>query len=229
MGLNMRFCLFQGVSEEQVLKGCSVFYARKGRRLVESGDAYFRYDLHQCEDDWVILNIGAASQLSEWRQQAQIEVSAFLTCKSLLMFVHDGDYWGYQYCTSGEVSDRFLQSDEHKGAVFPNHPANGNLRVLAQGFPWLTPEQIGPYLTKLPELGTEDYLETMKRLDIRVQPQDEFTRFEECAILNFLRLLRVKVEVRSGMVTFLAPVWRTFWIEGRQHFERQDFTLPREL
>ena len=44
---------------------------------------------------------------------------------------------------------------------------------------------------------------------------DEFCRFDECAVLDFLRLLGVRVELRSEYVTLLAPELRSFWVEGR--------------
>ncbi|PWU14349.1 MAG: hypothetical protein C5B50_17370 [Verrucomicrobia bacterium] len=56
MGLKLRLCLFQGVDERQVERACQIYYSKKGRRLVDSGDEFFRYHLHQQDQGWVFAS-----------------------------------------------------------------------------------------------------------------------------------------------------------------------------
>ena len=58
-----------------------------------------------------------------------------------------------------------------------------------------------------------------EKLITKARPSDEFTRLDECAILDFLRLLRVQVymapreadPIGGRYVTFGTPVYRRFW------------------
>lgn len=229
MGLKMRFNLFYQVPHEAVYESIAQFYSRAGKHLLNSGEEHFRYDLHKLDAEWVTLQLGGGWYWKEW-QEAQVFTSQILNCTNFLFFVYDGDYWGYQLCSHGKVLDQFIQRDETSdGTVwFPGEPATGNPELLATKFSWLKAERIAPYLQKLPPYGLAgDYMAEEKRLNIRVQPQDEFCRFDECSILNFLRLLHVSVQLCdvteggytfSG-VTFLSPLWKSFWVEGRRSFE----------
>lgn len=221
----MRFCLFHAVSVERVWTAVSAYYSSKNTRLAEDGDDYHKFDLHQRDGEWVVLNIGNPPAFEAWWMDAQRKTSEMLWCKSFLLFVYDGDYWGYQLFKHGEVLDRFVQSNEHNPPWFPNRAeATGDPSLLTREFPWLTESEVAPYLIKMPELGSEDFRQIMSRLDVRVRPEDGFTRFDECSVLNFMRLLRVRAElqeVKQGArtffkVAFLAPEWRTFWIAGRE-------------
>jgi hypothetical protein len=72
----------------------------------------------------------------------------------------------------------------------------------------------------MPALGMPgDYMVEYKRLNVRVKPDDQFCRFDECAILNFIRLLKMRIQLLDDRVEFDAPIWKSFWIEGRQRFE----------
>lgn len=218
MGLKMRFNLFFHVPQESVYAALSSFYTQRNKRLTIPGDDFFRFDLHQQNGDWTILNLGGGWHWAEWCE-AQLSTSKILNCSSFLMFVNDGDYWGYQLCSGGIILDRFIQRDEDKENWFPGDAATGSPSVLRSHFPWLDEISVAPYLVKMPEFGMPgDCMAEYKRLNIRVAPDDEFCRFDECAILNFLHLLKIGVKLQSGHVEFEAPIWKSFWIEGRQRF-----------
>src|SRR5262249_30770822 len=92
---------------------------------------------------------------------------------------------------------------------FPDTSTEGNQAILAAHFPWLKEEDIAPYLvTKCYGIGQEKWQE----LNIPARPGDEFSRFDECAVLDFLRLLSIRVELKNNYVTFLVPEWGSFWI-----------------
>lgn len=110
--------------------------------------------------------------------------------------------------------------------------------MLAGQFEWLSPADVAPYLVQKPDLDLypplpdETWWQEWKRLDVPVRLGDEFTRFDECAVLDFLRLLRVRVELRQeriwpdkemtrGIVTFLAPEFQRFWMKVDRKEERR--------
>jgi hypothetical protein len=49
-----------------------------------------------------------------------------------------------------------------------------------------------------------------ERLDVPARAGDEFTRFDECAVLDFLRAIGVDVGLEQDYVTFRAEIWRSF-------------------
>ena len=57
------------------------------------------------------------------------------------------------------------------------------------------------------------------RLDVPARPGDEFTRFHECAAVDFMRLLGVEVDLRDDYVTMLSPLWRAFRITNWDRFQ----------
>jgi len=68
------------------------------------------------------------------------------------------------------------------------------------------------------EEGETIYIES-KRLNVPVRSGDQFARFDECAILDFLRFLGVRVELRDEYVTLLAQKFRSFWIAGQSTYD----------
>lgn len=79
----------------------------------------------------------------------------------------------------------------------------------------MKPEDAAAYLVQQPILvdadGNVDHdVVGYDRLDVPARPGDEFSRFDSCTVLDFLRLLGVQVELRDHYVTLLAPIWRTF-------------------
>lgn len=227
MGLKLRLNLFYQVPHQTVYEAYAQYYRERRIHLVDNGDDFFRFDLHERDNDWTTVWHPLGRYWTEW-QAVQVFTSRLLSCTNLLLFVYDGDDWGYQLCTGGQVIDRFVQSDEDGETWFPGEAARGNAGALAGLFPWLNREEVALYFHKLPPYGIPgDYMEIRKRLNIRVRPDDPFCRFDECAILNLLRQLKVRVEMQtvidsvsaSQRVTFLAPLWKSFWLEGRQRFQ----------
>lgn len=223
MGFKLRLNLFYQTCHEAVYEAYAQFYRERRTRLTDNGDDFYRFDIREKKQDWVVVRHPFGRCWEEW-QKVQEFTSRFLRCTNLLLFVYDGDFWGYQLCSKGKVIDRFIQRDDDDGYNwFLGDAAPGNPELLADLFPWLNFEEVALYLQKLPSYEIPgDYMEIRNRLNIRVRPEDLFCRFDECAILNFLRILRVLVEIRSeenehlDVVTFPSPVWKSFWLEGRQ-------------
>ena len=58
-------------------------------------------------------------------------------CAGFLIFVYDGDYWGYEFFDRGEVLDHFVQEATGEPIGFPGKDCRGNPRVVADDLPVL--------------------------------------------------------------------------------------------
>lgn len=226
MGLKLRLNLYYRVDAHHVYGAYKRFYAARGRDLVESGDEFCKFTLHETDQDWTVLSLDGGWEWSE-RRQAQLEVSRQLNCRGFLIFVYDGDYWGYEFFNSGTSLDHFVQDEEPPDGKnwFPDQSCVGSPQLLASEFPHLSEEDWAAYLVRDPVwMSTCDELTDeesnarwadQKRLNAPARPGDEFRRFDECAALDFLRFLGVRVELRDRYVTLPAPEFRSFWIAGQ--------------
>jgi hypothetical protein len=218
MGLTLRLNLFYNVEPDAVYRSLEGFYRARRQSLKECGDDSRAYELLASDQNWTVLSWDGGW---EWdvRRQAQFHVSRELSCMGFLIFVYDGDYWGYEFFEAGLARDHFVQ-DEDETSWFPDRNCHGNPMLLAKAFEHLDQGVLSEYLALDPahvicehELTIDeqrDLVDKRRLLDTRVQPTDEFTRFAECAVLNFLRYLGVRVDLRDHYVTFLAPKYRSF-------------------
>jgi hypothetical protein len=208
----MRINAFHGVRHDAVLAGLESFWARHGRRLntVPADDpaSVDSYELHAMRDGWTLLNWTMGW---EWdlRRQAQLHVSRALDCAGILVFVYDGDDWGYELFHHGEAVDHFVQDPQPGNTWFPGQSLAGQPEVLVAQFPGLAlkPAQMAPYLVQRPE----DW-DLAEEWDVPAAPGDEFSRGDELAALAFVRRLGISLNVR-GRITWGAPVWRRFTVD----------------
>ena len=208
----MRINVFYGAPHDQVLSCLESFWAQQGKRLTvvpaDVSPPHDSYQLHAMQDNWTPLwwTIGW-----EWdlRRQAQLHVSRTLDCPGILIFVYDGDYWGYELFHHGEALDHFVQRQRDTD-WFPGHSLTGRPELLVAQFPelGLTPAQIAPYLIPEPEVVDLD-----DEWDAPAQPGDEFSRGSDLASLSFLRRLGIGVDVIDRYVTMTAPVYCRFTVE----------------
>jgi len=205
MGLKLRYNLFYEVDHVAVYDAYSAFYAarKKTPRLCNDSEEFV---LHQQHQHWTVLNLDRGW---EWviRREAQLYVSRTLGCKGFLIFVYDGDYWGYEFFKSGEVLDQFVQHKEPENDWFPGKKCEGNPLIVSSELPFLDTFEVASYLVRNPALESWD---EHKRLNVPARRGDEFRRFDECAVLDFLRFLGIAVELRNHHVTLLAPEFRNF-------------------
>ena len=217
-----------GVSERQDQDSASGRFRTKPVTKQASGDDT-RRDLHEQDNGWTVLFLDGGWELTV-RREAAWYVSRKLNCTGFLFFVYDGDYWGYEMFRNGVAVDHFVQgegdrSQEELGeSWFPGQPCTGNSQLVAEAFPWLLPSDVEPYLVPSPPY--EDYeegnpasllaaVESRAALNVPPRPGDEFGLFEQCAILNFLCLLRIRVELSNHTVNFSGRPFQSFWIEGQ--------------
>ncbi len=184
----------------------------------------------------------------EWeiRRAALLFVSQRLDCAGFLVFVYDGDYWGYEFFNRGVALDHFVQAeewDEGYPITWFEEDCAGDANVVARELPHLEVSDIAPYLMRDPLWATateaekrwnaeermdernphsEGRWEAQKLLNVPAREGDEFSRFEECAALDFLRMLGVRVELRERYVTFLSPKYRSFWISDQNTHRLHD-------
>jgi hypothetical protein len=212
MALNLRLNLFHQVEAAHVWGALRELYAARRASVVETTARGNDYELYALDSSWCVLDWDAGW---EWKQrrEAQLFVSKRLQCKGLLVFVFGGAYWGYELFQNGEVLDRFVQypSGDGQHAWFPDDPAVGDADVFARCFPEISADQVRPYLVRRPLYGEDEA--SRQRLNVPARAGDEFRRFDACAILDFLRLLGVRVQMQDGYVTLLAPSWKRFAIQ----------------
>jgi hypothetical protein len=113
MGLALRYDVFHGVDARAVYGALSWYWASRRHRLAERAPrtlpmrAADEYVLHEQRDGWTLLSWDGGWEWTR-RREAQLHVSRVLGCAGLLVFVYDGQYWGYELFDRGEVVDRFV-------------------------------------------------------------------------------------------------------------------------
>ncbi len=218
----MRATLFYGVEPARVYDAYARYWTDMGHPLMALGEPNLRQgfdelDLYEPNNGWTILSWNAGW---EWdvRRRAQMAVSRELNCAGFLIFVFDGDYWGYELFRDGVALDHFVQDQEESDTWFSESDCRGRPDLIAAEFPWVRADDAAAYLVQQPDVS--ESVAEYDRLDIRARPGDEFTRFDECAVLDFLRLLGVAVELRDHYVTLLSPIWRAFEIADWNKWRR---------
>jgi hypothetical protein len=201
VGLKLRYNLFYSTAEA-VYDAFASFYGRRGSRLQAVDDGRGSLNFYREHDGWVVVDLGTGW---EWkvRREAQLFVSRSLWCPGFLTFVYDGNYWGYEFFDRGEVIDHFVQEATGEPIGFPGEDCRGNPRVVAEHLPFLRVEDIAPYLVQ-----KRDWV-IPEGMDVPARTGDEFRRFDECAVLDFLRMLGVSTEIRDHYVRPKAPLFRS--------------------
>lgn len=224
MGLSLKLNLFRDVHHDAVLLALREFHSRRGFELQACEYSNSSYELHEAEDNWVVLAFPMGWNWELWRA-AQLFVSQRLCCCGFLIFVYDGDYWGYEFFKNGESIDQFVQVEEYYtgGNWFPGLNTNGNPIQLAKELPDLSPGIIADYLVRNPGWASKidnndsesERWKASQILNVPVQPDDEFSRFDQCAVLDFLRYLGVPVALQNRHVKFMTPITTSFRFRKR--------------
>ena len=203
MGLALRLNAFRDVEAPDVYGALATFYEKRGAVLVSERDGRRSHDLRERRGRWCVLEWDAGW---EWtvRREAQLHVSRQLGVAGLLVFVYDGDYWGYELFDRGEAKDHFVQTTMDPMITFAGEDCRGDAAVLAQTLA-LNEADVAPYLARW-----HGWHERAKRAGERARPGDEFTRWDECAALDFLRAIEIDVRLEGYSVECGAPIWRSF-------------------
>jgi hypothetical protein len=236
MGLKLRLCLFCGVGHEDVLTAYQQFYRGHNQLLLPEAfelGSYQQFEFYQRADNWVIVGLDGGWERST-RQAAFLSISQSLSCAGFFIYVYDGDYWGYELFSKGIIHDQFISVNDPDGPYYCDDVpsgCDGDVSLIKSHFPFLNEADISPYLVRetYPDISPDvpvseqsrQYHEYQKLVDIPPRSGDEFTRFDECSVLNFLRMLGVEVELRAykdkngqtlpnRYVTFLAPLFGSF-------------------
>jgi hypothetical protein len=202
MGLFLRYNLFANTTAAAVYGCYTSFYAKRGRPLDRIGDERDRIEFHNEENRWVVVNLDRGW---EWKERREVQqfVSQRLWCPGFLVFVYDGDYWGYEFFLHGTPLDHFVQEATGQPVGFPGEDCHGNPQVIAEHLPWLRVEDVAPYLVQ-----KHDWV-IPEGADVPARPGDEFRRFDECSVVDFLRMLGIAVEVRDQYVRLRSSVYRS--------------------
>jgi hypothetical protein len=205
MGLKLRYNLFHGATAAGVYGAYASFYAQRRRPLQLTGDEARRLDFYQEDNGWVVVSLDGGWEWNE-RREAQLFVSRRLWCPGFLVFVYDGDYWGYEFFDHGEVFDHFVQEATGQPIGFPGADCRGRAEVVAEHLPFLRAEDIAPYLVQ-----KHDWV-IPAGMNVLARSGDEFRRFNECAVLDFLRMLGVRVRLLDGYVRQQGPLFQSVFL-----------------
>jgi hypothetical protein len=150
MGLKLRYNLFYEVEADAVYAALESYWTERGRQI-QTTVRRDEYVLYHSEHGWMLLEWDGGWEW-ELRRAAQLHVSRVLGCAGLLVFVYDGDYWGYELFNHGREVDHFVQDPESTG-WFPGSSCSGQPELFAAQFPpgRLRPADIAPYLLPMPE------------------------------------------------------------------------------
>jgi hypothetical protein len=204
MGLTLRYNLYHAVTGGAVCGALKSFYAHRGRPVQSFGPENKRISVHDAEGNWVVVELDSGWEWKE-RREAQLFVSKRLWCPGFLIFTYDGDYWGYEFFDQGEVLDQFVQQQDEADKWFPGAETNGKPDVLVEHLRFLDIAVVAPYLVQRPSYGVPPGLEG------KVRPGDEFQRFDECAVVDFLRALGVSVQLRDDYVLVQTRTYCSLW------------------
>jgi hypothetical protein len=202
MGLKLRYNLFHNTTAAAVYGAYASFYEQRGRPFAHKGTDHKRIDFHCENNGWVIVSLDGGWEWKE-RREVQLFVSRRLWCPGFLVFVYDGEYWGYEFFNHGAVLDHFVQESTGQPIGFPGEDCHGRPEILGEHLPFLSVADIAPYLVQCTDFVIPE------GLDVPARAGDEFRRFDECSILDFLRMLGVTVELRDGYVRVQSPIYRT--------------------
>lgn len=236
MGLKLRYNLFFDLKPEHISQAREQFWREEGNQLVEREFQRTKDQRSLADKGGILYQPDGPWTLFEWpggwewvaRRQAQLYVSRAFKRPGLLVFVYDGSYWGYELFRNGQALDHFVQDAEQGEWWFPGQDCRGNPALFAALFPSLHLDEtkLASYLIQQPPWLTEEEYEQAEaegeeiiaekirecegqraRLNVPANDGDEFTRFSECAVLDFLRFLGLHIELRDHYVTPLAPHW----------------------
>jgi hypothetical protein len=213
VAFSLRLSLFRSVDAKPVLASLARFYSGRRYVFLRGGGGAARFELHERDRDWVALRQGAQWDLGLTRE-ANAFTSRDLGCAVLFVFAHEGETWGYDLFRAGEAVDRFMQDPDQAQIWFPADPAPGDPAHVAALVPGLVPEGVAPYLVRRPASwehpDPKEYFAELRRRNAPARAGDEFPRFHEMAVLDFLRLLGVRVERRGAEANVGAPLFRSF-------------------
>jgi hypothetical protein len=136
VGLFIRINAFRGVSHADVHAALAEFWSRHARQVqpVPPNTRLDAFELYEQRDSWTVLRWTSGW---EWnlRRQAQLYVSQVLGCAGILVFVYDGDDWGYELFDRGAAVDWFIQWPQEGNTWFPGRDLSGSPRQLSPRSP----------------------------------------------------------------------------------------------
>jgi hypothetical protein len=130
MGLFLRYNLFRDTTAAAVYGAYAAFYHERGRPLLSEGHDFGRIDFHCERNGWVVVNLDAGWEWKE-RREAQLFVSRRIWCAGFLIYVYDGEYWGYEFFDKGVVLDHFVQEGAEAVIGFPGEECAGNAYIVS--------------------------------------------------------------------------------------------------
>ena len=126
------------------------------------------------------------------------------------LFYSDAESVYDAFFDCGEALDHYVQQRLAEPIGFPGEDYRGNPRVIAKHLPFLRVEDVEPYLVQ----REWDIDLVPAGVNAPARPGDEFERVDECAVLDFLRMLGVAIERRGHFVQLKGPKYRSMRLPG---------------
>src|SRR5690348_3986845 len=105
MGLMLRGYLFYSVGASDVCGALKEWYAAHGIPLDTTGPVYESIGVHEPDNNWVVAELATPGWYWQERRKVGAFISERLWCPGFLVFVYDGEYWGYEFYDRGEALD----------------------------------------------------------------------------------------------------------------------------
>lgn len=135
MGIFLHIALFPGGEESEcraAIQQCA-------------DDSQLNIQIEDCH--WNLFEKGAAVQLNDYccgYETLAERLSTLLSCPVMILYIYDGDYWGYDLWRKGAEVDRFASMPDY---FAPGSPTDrpGNAYAVAQCFE-VSPKDVERYL-----------------------------------------------------------------------------------
>jgi hypothetical protein len=202
MGLKLRYNLFWNTTASAVFECYASVFAERRRPFGVSGNDAERFDFYTEDNGWTVVSLDSGWEWED-RRETQFCVSRRLWCPGFLIFVYDGNYWGYEFFDRGQSIDHFVQEATGQPVGFPGEDCRGKPELIAAHLPMLRAEEIAPYLVQ-----KHDWV-IPEGANILARSGDEFRRFDECAVLDFLRMLGVRIQLEDDYVKLQSPLFKS--------------------
>ena len=162
--------------------------------------------LYEPVNNWTMIKFQDPVSFKK-HHEISLNISKMYGSTLLFIWAYDGDYWAYELFRSGQPEDQFCLDPraaiELSGWDIPQKGWKGNPAILANHLTGISAESINPYLVQRPDVAdyqdTQLHIKDLNRLDVKVNPGDKYTRFDEMAVLNFFAILGISLQDKSEM------------------------------
>jgi len=198
MGFSMACNIFTECTAEDVISSLKLFYSKNKAQSRKVYDQVYGSDqpseqvtVYDYGPSWVLVEF--ISEPIDWIEFRQSEISRELTCPGFMVFSDDGNYWGYQFFSSGKIVDTF-SSDAYFHSEHSEILAPGDVDAVCRQLGSIDPADFATYLIQRPNneiVGDDELIKFERSTNGKPRKGDRFDRWDEAACINFLEFLGI--------------------------------------